>query len=325
MKISVAICTYNGEKYIEEQLNSIIRQSRSVDEIIVGDDGSSDRTVELINRILSVSGIHYEVIVNEKGLGVAKNFYNVMQKCSGDIIITADQDDYWIQHKVEIIERFFLENKDCHLVFSDAIVTNENLNPIGRLWDAVNFTKAKRRQFKQKQYYKVLLSNNVITGAAMGIRKSLLVRCLPLVKDNDMLHDYWFALNAPIYGHIGMIDTPLLLYRQHGDNVVGVKNNSISMKIGRWIEEAKKGQNDSVLRVKWAESFYAQVINDASKEYAELFDNWIEFNKWRSTLKNKRKFICIVMIIKNKMLGKYNKFYNLKFAALQDIFSCIIR
>ena len=199
MKVSVAICSYNGKKFIKEQLESIIDQTRKVDEIILGDDNSSDYTVMLAEEVLKTSGINYKIIRNEKNIGVTKNFSNIMQFCTGDIVFTADQDDVWCINKVELVLDYFEQNPECVLVFSNGIVTDENLNPMGDLWESVNFTNNKRRMFKTEKYFDVLFSNNVVTGAAMAVRQCLINEILPLSTDINILHDYWFALNAPLY------------------------------------------------------------------------------------------------------------------------------
>lgn len=325
MKVSVAICSYNGEKFIEEQLESIIDQTRKVDEIILGDDNSSDHTVLLAEEVLKMSGINYKIIKNEKNLGVTKNFSNIMQFCTGDIVFTADQDDVWRINKVELVLDYFKQNPECVLVFSNGIVTDENLNPIGDLWESVNFTNDKRRMFKTEKYFDVLFSNNVVTGAAMAVRQCLINEILPLSTDINILHDYWFALNAPLYGKIGMIDSPLFYYRQHGENVVGVQNNLIIHKIQRWIKAVRNMQGDSMTRIQWSKMFYLHAETIASKTDKNRIKAWIEFNIWRDGLKSKNLCKCVLSILYKKIIGDYSRFYNLKFAALQDIFACIFR
>lgn len=159
--ISVAICTYNGEKYIKEQLDSIIHQTRVPDEIILCDDKSSDKTILIASEILDRSGIKYHIYVNENNLGVIENFKNAINYCKGDIIFTCDQDDIWNSNKVELIINEFEKNDKCVLVFTDAELVNKNLNPIGmKLWSTLSF---KGDEFLNKNYYNVLLNRCVVT------------------------------------------------------------------------------------------------------------------------------------------------------------------
>ena len=134
MKVSVAMCTYNGEKYIEEQLNSILHQTKKIDEIIICDDGSKDKTLEICNKILESSNVEYILKLNKNNLGFAKNFYQAIKLCSGDIIFFCDQDDIWKENKVDLMCQVFDNDPDTLLVFSNAYITNENLEVTGNLF-----------------------------------------------------------------------------------------------------------------------------------------------------------------------------------------------
>lgn len=99
MKTSVALCTYNGEKYIKEQLDSILNQTKKVDEIIVCDDCSSDKTVEILNHYSSTNPGLFKIYINEQNLRSVKNFEKAITLCTGDIIFLSDQDDFWVNEK----------------------------------------------------------------------------------------------------------------------------------------------------------------------------------------------------------------------------------
>ena len=103
MRISVAICTYNGEKYIREQLESILNQEYSVDEIVVGDDGSSDRTIEVAEKILKTSDVSYRILRSTTNIGYRKNFERTIAATKGEIIFLSDQDDVWKRNKVKVV------------------------------------------------------------------------------------------------------------------------------------------------------------------------------------------------------------------------------
>ena len=122
-----------------------------------------------------------------------------------------------------------------------------------------------------------------------------------------------------------MIDSPLFYYRQHGKNVVGVQNNLIIHKIQRWIKAVKNMQGDSMTRIEWSEMFYLHAETIASKTDKNRIKAWLEFNIWRDGLKSKNLSTCILSILCKKIMGDYTRFYNLKFAALQDILACILR
>src|SRR5574344_1867255 len=124
--ISVALCTYNGEKYIEEQLLSIIHQTEKVDEIVVCDDCSVDNTIKKVEHIaVEHPEITFNIKVNEQNLGVTKNFEKAIFLCKGDIVFLSDQDDVWNPNKVASIVQWFEKHPDKSTVFTNAILIDE--------------------------------------------------------------------------------------------------------------------------------------------------------------------------------------------------------
>mgnify|MGYP002597725427 FL=1 len=123
-KISVCIATYNGEKYIKEQINSILPQLKNCDEIIISDDHSSDKTLDVIFQI---NDSRIQVYLNDKEKGYTSNFENALSKATGSIIFLADQDDIWKSNKVEVLQKSL---EDSDLVVSDAEVVNGDLDVI---------------------------------------------------------------------------------------------------------------------------------------------------------------------------------------------------
>ena len=189
-RTSVALCTYNGEKFIEEQIESILNQTRSVDQIIICDDCSTDKTVEVAERILSTSSVDFSVIRNEVNLGFIKNFEKSVSLCTGDIIFLCDQDDVWVPHKVETILCAFKGNETIELVFSDAYLTDEELNILdSNLWSFYGF---KYNKYNASTFYKKILKRNVVTGATVAFKKSLLPRVTPFCE--SWAHDHWIAM-----------------------------------------------------------------------------------------------------------------------------------
>ena len=168
---SVALCTYNGEKYIAEQLNSIIGQTVIPQEIIISDDGSTDSTLQLVDEILRKSCIKYKVVRNYKKRGVSGNFANAIGLCSSEIVFTSDQDDVWIKNKAEEMLKKF-DNNNVWLVFSDGELVDSALKPLGcSMWSSVDLTS---NMLNKKDWFAYLLNRCLVTGAAMAFRKELL-------------------------------------------------------------------------------------------------------------------------------------------------------
>ncbi len=199
--ISVCIATYNGEKFIKEQLKSILYQLSNVDEVIISDNCSSDKTVQIIE---SFKDKRIKLLIFEKK-NIVLNFENALNSSIGDIIFLADQDDVWLEGKVELCLQA-LEAVD--LVLTNAVIVDENLK------------KSHSSFFEFRKTTKGLLKNiykNTYVGSCMAFRRSILKKALPFPR-NIAMHDCWIGLVAELNGSITHIDQALLLYRRHGNN-----------------------------------------------------------------------------------------------------------
>lgn len=221
MKISVALCTYNGSRFLGEQLESIARQTRIPDELIISDDRSSDDSAEIARKFADSAPFPVTILVNERNLGSTANFSLAIESCSGDIIALSDQDDVWLPHKLARIESEFNADPRVGLVFSNATLTDEHLKPIGMtLWSEV-FRPHDRRIFDAGNARTVLLQYNVVTGATMAFRSTLRPAILPFPKLYEFIHDAWIALVASLSSAVRMIPVPLIKYRQHSAQQLG--------------------------------------------------------------------------------------------------------
>lgn len=207
--ISVCLATYNGEKFIKEQLDSILLQLGPEDEIIVSDDSSTDNT---LNIIKSYKDERIKVYANQKYHSPIYNFENAIKKAIGQYIFLADQDDIWLPHKVEKM-RPLLEQYD--LVMSNAQVVNSSLNII-------------KEKFYSNNPIKPFLFNvikNPYTGCLLAINRNMLKYILPFPKKLPM-HDMWIGLCIQIFSKTYFLDENLVLYRRHGMNVSSASEKS---------------------------------------------------------------------------------------------------
>jgi glycosyltransferase involved in cell wall biosynthesis len=227
MSISIALCTYNGEKYLQEQLNSISNQSRLPDELIVCDDNSSDQSLSIVKRFSESVFFPVRIFKNQSNIGSTKNFEKAITLCKGDIIALSDQDDVWRSEKLKLIEEVFNASAQVGAVFSNGNIVNENLLPLGyTLWDKFWFGKYLRIKFLNGQAFPVLLNHNVVTGATMAFRSSFRSKVLPI--SPLWVHDSWLALLFSIISDIKFIDKELIDYRQHKDQQIGGIKNSMT-------------------------------------------------------------------------------------------------
>lgn len=196
--ISVCITTYNGEKYIEEQLESILKQLKNNDEVVISDDGSSDKTIQLIKGF---QDSRIKLFINSFK-NIILNFEFVLNKATGNIIFLSDQDDIWYDNKVSEVVKI-LRNYD--LVYTNASVFKDTKE------DGFLFNKRKRNG---------LLSNfikNYCLGATMAFKSSFLKYSLPFPKNIEM-HDMWIYFISEFYGKTYYYKEPLIYYRRHGSN-----------------------------------------------------------------------------------------------------------
>lgn len=222
--LSVAICTHNGAPYLPEQLNSIITQSRLPDELVVCDDRSGDETLDIIKAFASEAPFPVRVFANQERLGLIKNFEKAIELCNGEIIALSDQDDVWQPEKLKRLEHALLSAPDVGLVFSDADVVDEHLTPLGsRLWDFW-FTPQKRRSVMNGRAVGAMLRGNFVTGATMAFKAKFKEAILPIPTGTPLIHDGWIALVIAVLAELAFIDEPLILYRQHGRQLIGVGN-----------------------------------------------------------------------------------------------------
>lgn len=234
--ISVCVAAFNGEKYIEEQILSVLRNLDSQDEIIISDDGSSDRTRRIVDDLAEKD--RRIRIIDGPRKGLIKNFENAIVHSKGDIIFLCDQDDVWKDNKVKTVLDIF-ENTDCTLVMHDACIVDSNLRISGCSF--FEFKKCK------KGYWRNLIKNSYI-GCCMAFKRSILDYAIPF-PDNIPMHDQWIGLLSERVGKVEFCNEQLLLYRRHSNNAsemthlpLGemVKNRTIMLKcINKRIREKK--------------------------------------------------------------------------------------
>jgi glycosyltransferase involved in cell wall biosynthesis len=222
MKISVAMCTYNGAEFLPAQLESILAQSRRPDEIVICDDGSNDNTRQQLEKFAAQSPVSVSLRFNEKNLGSVQNFAQAIALCTGDVIALSDQDDVWRDDKLQRIEAAFNQSPTAGLVFSDAEIVAEDLTPLGRrMWDEVGFDDHKRKLVHTGRALEVLIPGWTVTGATMAVRSQFVNLALPIPNDIAMIHDGWIALTVAAVAGVVAIDEPLIKYRQHDKQQIG--------------------------------------------------------------------------------------------------------
>jgi glycosyltransferase involved in cell wall biosynthesis len=197
--------SFNGEKYIEEQIHSILKQISKNDELIISDDGSTDATIQIIEKI---SDPRIKIIKNSGTKGYTGNFENAIKHANGDLIFLSDQDDIWLNGRVREMTN---KLSHCDLVVCDAKFVSINLEPLGVTYFSL--------RGKSKGFISNLIKLKYL-GACMAFRRKILCKLLPFPNNKNLCtHDLWIALIAEFYYKVDIIPHPLILYRRHDNNV----------------------------------------------------------------------------------------------------------
>lgn len=250
---SVALCTYNGSRYIEGQLRSIIDQTVPVNEIVICDDRSSDDTIAIIERIKRETDVPIRIYINETNLGVCGNFDRAIRLCKEDIIFLSDQDDIWHPDKVETILLWFEMNPYKNVVFTNASFIDAEGNPYAvgsSLFKCVGLTQAAKKLFDRGFAFELFLKGNRATGATMAIRRTFVnamyIDNTATMSNGKPLHDCLISLSAIEHDSLGYLDMPLIQYRIYSGQVCGLGSLMNKPLLSDVVSNRYYGQSNSV-------------------------------------------------------------------------------
>jgi len=244
--VDILLTTFNGAKFLPDQLDSLFAQTHLPRHIFIGDDGSKDETLAIINQFINKYPNTITLLPPSEKLGVIKNFSRLIPLAKADYVMFSDQDDIWKKEKLEqTLSKMQEAEKSSSLpipilVHTDLEVVDQDLKMIApSFWKYTHLNPFKTDQLNR------LLAQNVVTGCTMMINKAMLNLCFP-IPENVIMHDWWAALVASAFGRVVPLNKATLLYRQHSNNTLGAKKFSIFKQLMQWrnlskkIEERKK-------------------------------------------------------------------------------------
>lgn len=217
----VAICTYNGGRFLSEQLESIARQVELPSQVVLLDDGSTDGSWERAQQW--AHSVPFPVLAqrNPRQLGVVRNFERATSLVSQDIVFLADQDDIWYPDKIRRFVDVFAADPAVGLVHSDADLVDGAGAPMHRrLLETLLVTARERSLMEKGEAWKIYAKRNLVTGAACAFRRPLLDKAVPF--SPHWVHDEWLAFIASLVSRVQLLDVPTMAYRLHGGNTVGM-------------------------------------------------------------------------------------------------------
>lgn len=299
------MCTFNGERFLGEQLRSILSQTVLPDEIVILDDGSADHTIEIIESFiekLPEGSPRVRLIRNSKKLGVTKNFESAISATTGDIIFLSDQDDVWSPTKVEQFLGLFEANPQTTLIFSDAnLIDADGARLSKSLFGALKVRESELDRDNGDKFFQVLLKRNIVTGATVAFRRSVFAASIPFPE--SWLHDEWLAIIAASQGHVMSVDARTIEYRQHDANVVGILDKTpgywfkyfFASRAGRYAELDRRNQA------------LVKKLKNSDMEFLELAKNKSKFDLTRANYP-KVRFARIAPVVKSLRCGDYALF-----------------
>ena len=324
MELSVVVTAYNGEKYIQEQLDSILNQTQVPDEVIVLDDGSTDETIDILSEYKKNHPSVFDIEINDENLGVTKNFEQGIRVSNGDAIFLCDQDDVWHPKKIERQASALLNNKGL-LSFHDSLVVDESLSPVDTHWNMISYSdtnQTARSNFSQ------LTTRNFVNGCTMLIDSSLREYILPI--PHEWMYDWYIALISALISKLIPVDETLHKYRHHKDQVSGQHPKSIITKLQRGFQlnaTAKQHQQNAVTWKKLEEKLNQLPSSNlqVEKSFAQdlIFQRY-QYEQNRATIHDRsaklsRKFKSMLNNVSNGYYSTYGSVHPV-FYAFKDMF-----
>lgn len=306
MKVSVVMSTYNGSKYIINQMESLRKQTESIDEVIIIDDCSKDNTVELIEKyIKKYKLVNWKLQKNITNCGYIKNFYNGFKMAAGDLIFPCDQDDFWHNDKIKIMKKVMESNSEIfvlegqpHRWFQENVFSGENLkqklrNGIVRLLDRQEIKKENCKN--TKKVHLIEFDRRFIKtwpGCVLGIRKDFFEKIQSYWFD-DIPHDTFVSFYAKVMRHYYKLDYHVIEWRKHASSVTQSVKKTKEERIKELIVENK--------RVEHLLCFAEE--NSLDDRCTAIIKKAIKYYQLRKRLVQKGDIFCAVLLI------KYKQFY----------------
>lgn len=290
--VDILMATYNGEKYIREQLDSILNQTYTNFTLHISDDKSTDSTRKILKEYSKKDKriiLHFQ----DKNMGYIKNFEYLLTKSTSDYVMFSDQDDVWLENKVEVSLNKIVNDK-LDLVITNLFVVDKDLNLINdSYFNSININMNK--DFELGNY----LLRNPATGCTMIFNRKLVSKLLPFphLKHPYCVHDWYIYIMGKCYGKVGVIKTPLIKYRQHGNNCIGMhKRNKWTFNFIRTVRAINLDYH-----IDFCDELLTKIKNKSKDEI-------IEFRDYLINLRNARWFN-----LKINYFFRYTKLVGFKF------------
>ncbi len=316
-QFSVALCTYNGARFLSAQLDSILAQTLQPAEIVVRDDGSTDQTLEILKayQAKTAGSLRFRILPSYGNLGVAGNFMTCARACTAEYINFADQDDIWHPDRLEKFAQAFQTYPDAVAILSDGRIVDDTLKPTGQsLWLSHYFYPQEQNWIQQGKAEKVLSRHVFVTGSALAVRRNWF-DCVPHPTP-EFYHDEWLGWFAG--SNLRLLPEATYDYRQHTAQQTGIHT---TLK-AKW-EHLKQSQRHSRELLERDVNRFPELSVELGKAglpiRSSIVRNKLDFILWRLNLP--RNFLLRLIKVSYKFLaGDYHRFAIAHRSVIKDLF-----
>lgn len=292
--IDILLASYNGEKYIAEQIESILNQTYKDYRLLIRDDGSTDDTLRIIKEYCSKYPDKIILVEDEiKCKSAVKNFFQLLQYAEADYVMFSDQDDYWLENKIEVCMNKMKEAEKIESAHKPILVY-ANYRVVGEKLEDIGFNHKKSQVAAHHTELNRLLVQNYVTGCLVLANRAL-YKAMGEYDEAIPMHDGWAAICASAMGKIYHIDETVMLYRQHGDNCAGaLEVTNMKYRIQRFFD--KKSKNAFTIYRNQAKVFLDRNRYILEEKTINCLEEFISISS------EKKKIIRIIKLIKGKYL-----------------------
>jgi glycosyltransferase involved in cell wall biosynthesis len=324
-RVSVALCTCNGAAFIEQQIDTICRQTLPAAEIVLRDDASDDDTVaralaawERCRREIPQATPELRIGVHARRLGVTQNFASALAECGEDLIALSDQDDIWHPNRLARLVARMHGQPDTLLLHGNARLIDAAGRPLGiTLFEALALSDAEREAIARGREFDVLLDRNVVTGAATILRRSLLATALPIPL--HWLHDEWLGAIAAALGAVDVEEELLLDYRQHSGNQIGAERETFGAAVRRAVRPRGNWHTHRLARAQELEARLQSLVPSVPAAVIDAVRQKVAHHRVRASLPRSR-VRRPVPILREWATGRYRRFGRGIRGIIKDLF-----
>ncbi len=320
LRVSVALCTRNGARYLGAQVESMCAQVPAPHEIVLSDDGSTDGGIDVVRDVLARHGAGappLTVMENSPPLGVTRNFEQAVRACRGELVALCDQDDVWHPGRLARMAAAFEARPDLLLLHSDARLVDGDLVPLGMtLFEALEVQPAELAAIRAGRAFEVLQRRNLVTGATTVFRRSLLEVALPFPA--EWVHDEWLAALAAATGRVDVLPEPLIDYRQHAANQIGARRPTLREKLDKAFAPRGTKHAERLRRAEVLMQRLSALGDRVPAAYLQAQTGKVAHQRFRAELPPARAARCVA-VLGAAAAGRYARFDRGWQSVVQDL------